>query len=215
MKIKRRYLIGLIALGLIILYIGAVRLSESDYACGKCHSAEKESWAVSTHKTVHCRDCHIDPGMSGEIKAQLRGMRNLWVSITKGNEVTPHEDPIPISTENCFSCHAAVLYVNEIGFVDLPDNSLKGQSMTIAHRTHVSKYNIECVECHRGVVHRNPEDIGKFATNWPLMHKDCGVCHDGKYWERFEVEVTDVYDQAKCTVCHPTYEPPGGDAAYY
>ena len=30
-----------------------------------------------------------------------------------------------------------------------------------------------------------------------------------------EIEVTDVQDQAKCTVCHPTYEPPQGDAAYY
>lgn len=30
-----------------------------------------------------------------------------------------------------------ILYVNEIGYEDLPDNSLKGQSLYIAHRTHV------------------------------------------------------------------------------
>jgi len=52
------------------------------------------------------------------------------------------------------------------------------------------------------------EKIGKYKTNWPFMHNDCGVCHDGKYWERFKIEVTDLEDQSKCAVCHPTYEPP-------
>ena len=59
-----------------------------------------------------------------------------------------------------------------------------------------------------GIVHRDPNKIGKYSINWPFMHNDCGVCHDGKYWDRFETEVTDLEDNKKCTVCHPTYEPP-------
>ena len=72
----------------------------------------------------------------------------------------------------------------------------------------MEKYTIECVECHRGVVHRNAEDIAKYPTNWPFMHKDCGVCHDGEYWERFRIEVTSLEEKDKCTICHPTYEAP-------
>jgi len=201
---------------LALLYIPIAHVSESNRACSACHKEQGEIWAHSTHKSEKCRECHVEPGMSGALKAQVGGVKNLAIYVFKGTEIQPHEDPLPISTANCLACHGAILYVNEIGFDDLPDNSLKGQSLLVGHRIHVEEYKIECVECHRGITHRNPDDIGKYETNWPLMHNDCGVCHDGKYWDRFDIEVTDIEDPGKCTVCHPTYIGPGeeGDGYY-
>ena len=194
--------------GLILLYGIVAKVSESNFSCSYCHEEQSNTWKVSTHKNNNCRECHIDPGVSGAVHAQTSGIKNLFIALTKGVEIKPHENPLPISTKNCTNCHGAILYINEIGFEDLPENSLKGQSLRISHRIHVEKYNVECVECHRGIVHRDPGKIGKYKTNWPLMHKDCGVCHDGRFWDRFQIEVTDLADKGKCTVCHPTYEPP-------
>ena len=204
MKLK---ITALVIIGILLIYVTTVKVSESNFACGYCHTDQHERWAASTHETVDCLECHIDPGISGAIDAQVNGLQNLYVSITKGNEIKPHEDPIPISTENCMSCHAAIFLVTELGWEDLPDNSLKVQGLKIGHRIHVEKYNIMCVECHRGIVHRDPEAIGKYEMNWPFMITDCGPCHDGKFSERFQVEVTDLGDKKKCNVCHPYYEP--------
>jgi len=192
----------------IIIYFIAAETSESNFGCGYCHTGEYDRWDVSTHNTVNCRNCHIDPGITGTIDAQINGLHNLFIAITKGTNVKPHEDPIPISTQNCQGCHAAILNLTELGYEDLPDNSLKVQGLKIGHRVHVEEYNIDCVECHRGVVHRDPGEIGKYAKNFPFMHTDCKSCHDGKYHERFQVEVTDLEDRQKCTTCHPDYIPP-------
>ncbi|MFC1477330.1 cytochrome c3 family protein [candidate division KSB1 bacterium] len=204
----RYKIILLIITGIVILYTSAVTVSETNWACGTCHTAEHERWAVSSHQTIDCEACHIDPGIGGAFDAQMNGMQNLFVSITSGNTVQPHEDPIPISTENCMECHAAILYFNELGFEDTPDNTLKGQGLLIGHRIHVEKHAIDCVECHRGIVHRDPGMIGKYPRNWPMMHTDCSICHEGQYLERFDMELPDVQDQAECAMCHPTYEPP-------
>lgn len=197
-----------IVLSLLLLYGIMAKIVESNFACRLCHKPQYLTWAKSTHQKINCRDCHIEPGVAGVLKARINGLGNLAVYITRGTQIQPHDDPLPISTENCRGCHGAILYVNEIGFEDLPNNSLKGQSLIVAHRVHVEKYQIECVECHRGIVHRDPDEIGKYTTNFPFMHKDCGVCHDGKYRDRFQIEVTDLEDKGKCTTCHPTYQPP-------
>lgn len=197
-----------IVIGLLFFYGITVKVSESNFACGYCHESQYERWKTSTHKLIDCSNCHINPGVTGAFQAQANGVKNLLIAITKGVDIKPHKDPLPISTKNCMGCHGAILYLNEIGYEDLPDNSLKGQSLVIAHRLHIEKYSMECVECHRGIVHDDPDKIAKYPTNWPFMHKDCGPCHNGKYQERFKTEVTDLEDKSKCTVCHPTYIPP-------
>jgi len=205
MKLKKLALIfGILA----ILYIATVQVSESNFGCGACHKNQHERWFQGTHKKVNCRDCHIDPGMTGAVKAQIDGIPHVFITLIRGSEIPPHEEPLPISTENCMSCHAAIYLVTELGWEDLPNNSLKVQGLKIGHRIHVEKYKMDCVECHRGVVHRDPETIGKYTKNFPFMHTDCKSCHDGKYHERFEIEVTDLEDRSKCIVCHPYFEPP-------
>lgn len=205
-KVKSHF-IGTLAGLVLVLAVVLVRVSEADAVCGSCHGNLKERWVHSTHKENHCRDCHVEPGVKGQFKAKTDGLHNLWVSITQGNEIQPHADPVPIQTTQCLACHAGVLRNNEVGQADLPSNALWDQGLRMAHRVHVEKYEISCVECHRGVTHRDPEDEGKYATNRPLMHQDCGVCHDGRYWERFKTPVSDLNDPARCIVCHPRIQP--------
>ncbi len=132
------------------------------------------------------------------------------VAIIRGNELSPHEEPLPISTENCMGCHNSILYFNEMGWYDLPDNTLKGQGLIMAHRTHVEREKIECVEYHRGITHGDPEFVGKYKTNWPFMFNDCGVCHNGQFNPRFNKTLTDVEDEDKkdCFQCHLFFTPP-------
>jgi hypothetical protein len=205
-KNKKTFLI--IVFSIIFLYAFAVKTSESNFSCGFCHEKEHEQWEKSSHKKTNCRVCHIEPGIKGAFKAQFDGLGNLFVAVAKGTDIQPHDDPIPVSTQNCMECHAAIFLVNELGYLDLPDNTLKGQGLAIGHRIHIEKYKMDCVECHRGIVHRDPEEIGKYPINFPFMHKDCAHCHDGQFRERFNIEVTSLHDKKKCTVCHPYYIPP-------
>ncbi len=205
--------IGILVVLLLAFYGSTVKLSESNFACGGCHTPQHNNWAISTHKNVDCRECHIDPGVGGALTAQYTGVKNLLVAFTTGGDTLTremaHESPLPMSSKNCMDCHAAILYFNELGYEDIPEeNTIQGQGLYIAHRTHIEKYDILCVECHRGISHRNPDDIRKYKTNWPFMKKDCGPCHTGKYMERFKTEVTDLQDMEKCTTCHPYYVPP-------
>ena len=107
-------------------------------------------------------------------------------------------------------CNNSILYFDEIGWYDLPDNTLKGQGLIMAHRTHVEREKVECAEYHRGITHRDPEFAGKYKTNWPFMFNDCGVCHNGQFNPRFNTTLTDVEDEDKkdCFQCHPFFTPP-------
>jgi len=136
---KIRFLLAIV-ITIVGLYIATVRISESNFSCGFCHNEQKRSWSVSSYQSINCRSCHIDPGIAGFLKAQKMGLNDLFVSITKGNEIKPHEKPIPISNQNCKGCHSAILHFNEMGWEDLPENSLKGQGLIVAHRTHIEKY---------------------------------------------------------------------------
>ncbi|MCP4725518.1 MAG: hypothetical protein GY863_10800 [bacterium] len=203
-------LVSIVIISLVFIYAVTIQVAESNWACGSCHDQEHERWTLSTHETVDCTQCHVDPGIGGSIDAQINGIGNLLTAVTSGNDIQPHDDPIPVSTQNCMGCHASILRVNEIGYEDTPDNSLKGQGLKISHNTHITTYKMDCVECHRGIVHKDPEFVGKYETNWPFMHNDCGPCHDGEYSERFKVEVTSIDEQEKCITCHPYYQPPPG-----
>ena len=195
-------------LGVVGLYIVIAIVSETNWSCASCHSQNHQSWLVSTHQTVNCRQCHINPGIEGALDAQWQGIKDLYVSITKGNEIPSHVDPIPISSKNCRDCHSAILYFNEIGWEDLPENSLKRQGFIMAHYLHINKYFLECVDCHRGIVHRNPKKIDKYVTNWPFTKNDCGPCHDGQFSDRFQINISDLEDKQNCIICHPAYTPP-------
>ncbi len=138
-------------------------------------------------------------------------MHNVYVALTKGISLTEHETPLPVNSDLCLGCHNGILYMNELGYQDLPDNSLKYDGLAMAHRMHVEKHGIDCVWCHRGTVHRDPEIVGKYAFNMPL-HEDCRACHDAQPHDEFDMTVFDCEDPNSCIHCHPTQE--DGDTGY-
>lgn len=208
---KSRYTrktIAIVALLAAIAMIGGLHIAtDASGVCVMCHPEHGKLWKKSTHQTVECVECHVDPGVWGMAKAKVRGTRNLFVAMAHGNDVEPGKDPLPVSTENCRGCHRGVLYVNEMGFEDLPDNNLKNDGLIMGHRIHVEKHSIDCVWCHRGTVHRDPEIVGKYEYNMPF-HQDCDVCHTGEYVEKYDVTLPNTSDDSGCTLCHPTYEGP-------
>jgi nitrate/TMAO reductase-like tetraheme cytochrome c subunit len=219
-RMKKPKTLTIILASIVILYGTTVKVSESNFACGSCHTLQNETWHISTHKNIDCTGCHIESGMSGAIEAQVTGVKNLFIAVFSGIDTLTrekaHEPPLPISTQTCMSCHGAILYYNELGYEDIPENNtLQGQGLLIAHRSHIEKHSVLCVECHRGITHRDPDDIRKYKTNWPFMTKDCEPCHDGKFSDRFQVEVTSLEDKKKCIVCHPTIAPPPEDEYEY
>jgi hypothetical protein len=204
----RRVRFGIVAAVVAVAVLGELHLAtDASNACILCHPEHGRLWRESTHRTVECVECHVDPGMSGMARAKIRGVRNVFVAMVHGSEVEPGSDPLPISTENCFGCHRGVLRVNELGFEDLPDNNLKNDGLVMGHRIHVEKHWIDCVWCHRGIVHRDPEIVGKYEFNMPF-HQDCDVCHTGEYFEKYDVTLPNTSDNSGCIMCHPTYEAP-------
>ena len=194
-------------------FSGVYVATDATAFCIWCHPTHGQGWATSTHKTVDCVDCHVDLGIKGAVGAKIHGLRNTFVALVRGSDVEAGEDPLPISSENCFACHSGILRFNEMGYEDLPDNSLKVDGLVMGHRIHVEKHKIDCVWCHRGTVHRDPTIVGKYDFNMPL-HGDCQKCHNGEYMEQFDMTVPHVEDKAECTMCHPTYEGPSEDSMY-
>ncbi len=212
-KSRRPFLLGMFCGALLLvlassMFAGVHVVSDATGFCIKCHPDHGEQWQNSTHKTIDCAECHIDPGIGGAIQAKIGGLKNLYVSITRGNDVERTKDPLPISTKNCISCHNGILYLNELGYEDLPDNSLKVDGLVMGHRIHVEKHGIDCVWCHRGTVHRDKSIVGKYEFNMPL-HSDCAVCHSGERMEQYDITLPHVEDKEECKMCHPTYEPGG------
>jgi len=208
---RGRSVVGIVVLIVAVgSYSGVHVASDANGFCSSCHADHGQQWASSTHKAGDCVDCHVDPGVIGAAKAKVNGIRNVLVSLSQGNEVERGADPLPVNTKNCRGCHAGILRLSELGYADLPDNSLKVDGLVMGHRIHVEKHGIDCVWCHRGTVHRDPEIVGKYSFNMPL-HADCVICHNGEHLEQFDVTLPHQEDKEHCTMCHPTYEEPGGE----
>lgn len=101
--------------------------------------------------------------MKGAVEDKVNGLHNVYVALTKRINLTEHEMPLPISSDLCSGCHDGILYMNELGYQDLLDNSLKSDGLAVGHRIHVEKHGVDCVWCHRGIAHRDPEIVGKYT----------------------------------------------------
>jgi nitrate/TMAO reductase-like tetraheme cytochrome c subunit len=91
---------------------GVVAISWTETAdfCGRCHSMEPElkAYAMSPHREVPCAECHVEPGVSGWIKAKINGTRQLFLVLTGGfpKPIPPpdHAD-LPPTSATCVQCH--------------------------------------------------------------------------------------------------------------
>ena len=110
---------GLFALLLVLSGIGGVatfsavsliQWTETADFCGRCHSMAPElaAYEAGPHANVTCAECHVEPGITGWIKAKLNGTRQL-VEMVLGTYPTPIPPPehtdLPSADDTCAHCH--------------------------------------------------------------------------------------------------------------
>ena len=92
--------------------------------CGRCHTMgpELKGHALSAHRELACAECHVEPGVTGWIKAKINGTRQL-IEVITGTFPTPipppdHEDQPP-TTATCRRCHDVDQLVENGGSIKL------------------------------------------------------------------------------------------------
>jgi hypothetical protein len=119
------------------------------------------SWTKSAHTRAACQSCHVRPGFLPQAVYRARLLGEFYVSL-----VVPGHQPKLFSAptnEACQSCHLDLRTVSPSGDLNIP------------HRAHVQVLKMQCVRCHKYLVHAvSPE-----GTHKPTM-ATCLVCHNGR-----------------------------------
>ena len=110
---------GLFALLLILGGLGTVAMfstvslihwTETADFCGRCHtmSPELQAYEAGPHKNVACAECHVEPGITGWLKAKINGTKQL-IEVVLGTFPTPIPPPdhsdMPAALDTCENCH--------------------------------------------------------------------------------------------------------------
>lgn len=119
-----------------------------------------DHWATSTHSRISCIDCHVEPGVSGMASFAARAIPAFYSQLITG----PNDTNLlrPPSTKACQKCHTQYRSVAPSG------------DLLIPHKAHVQVLHIECVVCHKDLVH----SLNRRGYNRPEM-ETCLKCHDG------------------------------------
>ncbi len=97
----------------IVIAIGGYQVihwTETADFCGRCHTMGPElaAHAGGPHSEVTCGECHVEPGVSGWIKAKINGTRQL-IEIVAGTFPEPipppEHDALPDPKDTCQRCH--------------------------------------------------------------------------------------------------------------
>jgi len=134
-------------------------------------------WSTSTHSKISCAQCHIEPGATGFASFAARSVPAFYSQLVQGPQTT-NLLKAP-SREACQQCHTSYRRVAPSG------------DLLIPHRAHVEVLGMECVECHKDLVHT----VNRRGFNRPEM-ETCLECHNG--------------DRASdaCTDCHTRKQTP-------
>jgi nitrate/TMAO reductase-like tetraheme cytochrome c subunit len=136
---SRRGLFGLLlvlaGLGGVATFSAVSLLNWTETAdfCGRCHTMAPElaAYEAGPHRDVACAECHVEPGITGWIKAKLNGTRQL-VEVVLGTFPTPIPPPdhsnLPGAADTCERCHAVQAHVvnklkTETVFAEDEDNT--------------------------------------------------------------------------------------------
>ena len=177
--------LAIVAVVLVVLLIGgsalAAKFTENNKFCGTdCHEMwpYRDTWAVSTHKSVDCVKCHIPPGPINFLKTKFFASREVWVHFTglptKPITVTRH---IPNSACDRGGCHTSAQTTKTISLgTPAPVTFLHGSS---GHAKQL------CIACHSGLVHLGAPGVTAAPANsmpscftcHPDGTKNCSYCH--------------------------------------
>ncbi len=99
-------------LGMVSVFsaVSLIHWTETADFCGRCHtmSPELQAYEAGPHKNVACAECHVEPGITGWIKAKINGTKQL-IEVVLGTFPTPIPPPdhsdMPLTADTCEGCH--------------------------------------------------------------------------------------------------------------
>jgi nitrate/TMAO reductase-like tetraheme cytochrome c subunit len=90
--------------------VSLIHWTETADFCGRCHTMapELQAYEAGPHKNVACAECHVEPGITGWLKAKINGTKQL-IEVVLGTFPTPIPPPehsdMPSSADTCEGCH--------------------------------------------------------------------------------------------------------------
>jgi len=186
--LRRRILawgLGFLAvLVIVVLALPIISVLQPDYyrrypALGQ----RMDNWEVSTHSRISCAECHVEPGVGGLLSFAARSIPAFYSQLVSGPDTT--NLLVAPGREACQKCHTSYRSV------------APGGDLLIPHRAHVEILELDCVVCHKDLVH----SLNRRGFNRPEMETCLEQCHDGD-------QATD-----ECVKCHTRKEAPETHAA--
>ncbi|MBU0463223.1 MAG: NapC/NirT family cytochrome c [Proteobacteria bacterium] len=172
-KKMRVRLILAISIPILLIVIAVASKATIDYTtrpyfCGGCHLMQTRyvSWKRSAHGDANatCFQCHSDPGLIGEAKAKINGIKYLYYEQMGYRDVQILR--AEVSNESCMRCHV----------IDKMDEKMQKlinpvQHSRSSHKSHVKDLNYSCAVCHEDIMHITLEGASKKAWG------SCKNCH--------------------------------------
>lgn len=161
---------------------GTLKATSTNEFCASCHSVAPQvyTFEASSHSSIQCIDCHIEPGFVSYMHAKVDGLKELYVQVTNTQPPILHS-PKPIANVVCEQCHN----------MNNREETTTGD-LIMDHRIH-NEEGVSCVTCHDGVAHgkvvqqgaayktdweRWTADLGKYIMDGPLVSPQKKVCMD-------------------------------------
>jgi len=120
-----------------------------------------DNWRASTHARIACVGCHVNPGAAGFLTFAARSIPAFYSQLLQGPKDT-NLLGVP-DRRACQKCHTAYRQVSAQG------------DLLIPHRAHVEVLKVNCVVCHKNLVH----SANSVGFNKPEMSACLDSCHDG------------------------------------
>ncbi len=163
---KRRWgrRIALGVAGFVVLSVVSVELTSQSWFCNSCHIMGPfyDSWKVSSHKDVHCVECHIPPGVNNFVAAKLNGLGQVV------DDALNRTSTKPSASVSAMACSRAGCHAVE----RLAESKIQTETFRFDHGSHFGKeyfgIKIDCTTCHSHVMGDE-----HFAVNT----NTCILCH--------------------------------------
>lgn len=154
--------VGIAVLVVIALVLPAISMLQPDYYRRYPALVHRmDHWSTSTHSRISCAECHVNPGVLGLATFAAQSIPAFYSQLMRG----PDDTNLLKAPERiaCQKCHTSYRSVAPSG------------DLLIPHRAHVEVLGMECVVCHKDLVH----SLNRHGFNRPEMEGCVEVCHDG------------------------------------
>lgn len=141
------------------------------YTCHEMESFVVPEWQDSPHYAnasgvrAICSDCHVPREWGPKVIRKIKATKELWYHMTgkidTREEFEAHRAEMArrvwasmeaTDSRECRNCHASQYF--ELSAQ--PDEAARGHQKGLDE-------DLTCIECHKGIAHRLPEEIGKEA----------------------------------------------------